>query len=291
MKHLLFIMITACSALAAPVNTNCPMMPDETITDTEHVVEFNGQEVAFCCARCIRKWNALDDAGRTAKLAALAPSRPEPRQLPATNRPKPPVAPENALVRMNQLDPLGICPKSGGDAAAMGKATRRVINGIDVTFCCPPCIEPYEENHDEYRAQVSARIIEQQKPYYPTDRCLISGRPLGDDAIDHVQGNRLFRLCCNGCAEKVDADPALYGERLDFAIAEAQRGTYPLKGCIVADSDFEEGTKPTEVIVGNRLMLLCCDGCKGAIREKPYVFVAKVNTAWESAGDAAEGTP
>ena len=43
-------------AAAAPVNTACPMMPDEKIVDEDNVVEFNGQQVAMCCGKCKRQW-------------------------------------------------------------------------------------------------------------------------------------------------------------------------------------------------------------------------------------------
>ncbi|MDG2200881.1 MAG: hypothetical protein P8K80_06825, partial [Phycisphaerales bacterium] len=99
LRSLLASFAFAVTAMAAPVNTVCPMMPDEEITDTDNVIEYDGQEVAFCCGRCVRKWNALDDSSRKEMLAAAMPA-----QAPAT--PEPPVA-EAPKVPMDQLDPLG----------------------------------------------------------------------------------------------------------------------------------------------------------------------------------------
>ena len=50
------------------VNTVCPVMPtdaaDETVT-----VDYKGKKIAFCCAGCVKKFNAMDEKGKDAILA------------------------------------------------------------------------------------------------------------------------------------------------------------------------------------------------------------------------------
>jgi hypothetical protein len=53
---------------AAAVNANCPMM-GEPIEADGGTTSFMGHTVGFCCAKCIPKFNALDDAGKVAALA------------------------------------------------------------------------------------------------------------------------------------------------------------------------------------------------------------------------------
>ena len=284
LRSLLASFAFAVTAMAAPVNTVCPMMPDEEITDTDNVIQYDGQEVAFCCGRCVRKWNALDDSSRKEMLAVAMPAQ-------AAPTPEPPVV-EMPRVPMDQLDPLGLCPKTGADAGAMGKATRRVINGVDVTFCCPPCIKPYEENYAEYRQKIDGQIVVLELPYYPTTKCIVTGNELGKETspVDYVLGNRLVRLENRECIERLKAEPDTYNRKLDELIIAAERKDYPLTTCIVSDGPLDPDKPAAEVVVGNRLMKLCCGGCTGKIREQPYVYVKKINEAWAAAGDDESGS-
>mgnify|MGYP001309816199 CR=1 FL=1 len=269
------VLAMTAAAFAAPVNTVCPLMPDEAITDSDNVIEYDGKEVAFCCGRCVRKWNGMDDAKRQEMLVAVMPAS----TVPVVEAPE---TPEEVVVPMDQLDPLGLCPKSGSDAGAMGKATRRVINGVDVTFCCPPCIKPYEDDYAEYRRKIDGQIVVLELPYYPTDKCIVSGKELGKETtpVNYVLGNRLVRVGTTECIEKLKADPASYNRKLDEMIIKAERKDYPLTTCIVGGRELDPDRKPFEVVVGNRLMKLCCGGCQAQIRETPYVFVKKINEAW-----------
>ena len=282
-RTLFAVLATASVAFAAPENTICPVMPDEAITDNDNVVEYQGKEIALCCGRCVRQWNAMDDVKRQSLMVAVMPDwKPAAKQAPAA---KPVV--EVVEVPLSQLDPLGLCPKSGSDAAAMGKVTRRVINGVDVSFCCPPCIKPYEDDYAAYRKQIAGQIVVLELPYYPTDRCIVTGEELGKEtsAIDHVLGNRLVRLVNEDAVAKLEADPDTYNRKLDRIIIEAERKDYPLTTCVVQGSPLDPKRPPAEVVVGNRLMKLCCGGCAGKIRATPYLYVQKVNEAWAAAGE------
>ena len=284
-RTLFAVLATASVAFAAPENTICPVMPDEAITDNDNVVEYQGKEIALCCGRCVRQWNAMDDAKRQSLMVAVMPeAKPAAEKAPAA---KPVV--EVVEVPLSQLDPLGLCPKSGGDVAAMGKVTRRVINGVDVSFCCPPCIKPYEDDYAAYRKQIAGQIVVLELPYYPTDRCIVTGEELGKEtpAIDHVLGNRLVRLANADAVAKLEADPDTYNRKLDRIIIEAERKDYPLTTCVVQGSPLDPKRQPAEVVVGNRLMKLCCGGCAGKIRATPYLYVQKVNKAWAAAGEDA----
>ena len=266
----------AASSVVAPINTICPMMPDEKIVDEDNVVEFNGQQIGLCCGKCKRQWGKLDDAARQVKLTAVFPAAAPLPEAPASEVDET----DLTVVSMAQLDSLGLCPKNGRDVASMGKSTRRIINGVDVTFCCPPCIKAYKEDYASYRDKIAPKIIAKQKPYYPTELCLVTGKKLGDDAIDHVHGNRLIRLADADAVAAFAKDTATHEERLDFIIADAERDNYPLDTCVVAGSAFVQEKKPAEVIVGNRLVKICCGGCTSKIRQEPYVIVKKINDAW-----------
>lgn len=55
-------------------NTKCPIMlanviNPEKVTD-KLATDFKGEKVAFCCAACPDKWDALSDEEKATKLAA-----------------------------------------------------------------------------------------------------------------------------------------------------------------------------------------------------------------------------
>ena len=56
-------------------NTKCPIMTGNTIDPAkvtpELTAEFKGEKVAFCCAVCPEKWDALSEEDKIAKLAAV----------------------------------------------------------------------------------------------------------------------------------------------------------------------------------------------------------------------------
>ena len=51
----------------ATVNAVCPIVPAHDV-DPAVTVDYRGNKVGFCCSNCIGKWEALDDAGKTAAL-------------------------------------------------------------------------------------------------------------------------------------------------------------------------------------------------------------------------------
>ena len=101
-------------------------------------------------------------------------------------------------------------------------------------------------------------------------------------------GNRLVRLVDREAVAKLNADPATYNAKLDRIIIEAERADYPLTTCIVGGRELDPDKPAAEVVVGNRLMKLCCGGCKAKIRATPYAYVQKINKAWAAASDKDE---
>ncbi len=54
------------------VNTQCPIMGsaiDPADVPADHVREYKGQKVAFCCDQCVVAWDKLSDSEKDAKLA------------------------------------------------------------------------------------------------------------------------------------------------------------------------------------------------------------------------------
>ena len=50
------------------VNTVCPVQPADA-ADQSVTADYKGKKIAFCCAGCVKKFNAMDAAGKDAILA------------------------------------------------------------------------------------------------------------------------------------------------------------------------------------------------------------------------------
>ena len=146
---------------------------------------------------------------------------------------------------------------------------------------CPPCIKPYEDDYAAYRKRNGDQIVVLELAYYPTDRCIVTGRELGKEtaAIDHVLGNRLVRVADEAAVARLEADPDTYNQKLDRIIIEAERKDYPLTTCVVQGSTLDPKRPPAEVVVGNRLMKLSAPVVRARSALCPPVR-QKVNEAW-----------
>lgn len=50
------------------VNTICPIVPADAVDETV-LVQHKGKTIALCCKGCIRKFDAMDEAGKDKVLA------------------------------------------------------------------------------------------------------------------------------------------------------------------------------------------------------------------------------
>lgn len=128
-----------------------------------------------------------------------------------------------------------------------------------------------------------AEIVRAQKPSYPLDTCPVSGHKLDDKAIDHVVDGRLVRLCCADCKAGADKDKAVWMPKLDAAVVAAQGKAYPLTICPISGAKLDSKGTPVDVVVGTKLVRLCCGGCKGALAKDPAAAFTKVDNAWIAA--------
>jgi hypothetical protein len=144
-------------------------------------------------------------------------------------------------------------------------------------------------------ADDDAKVIAAQGPFYPIETCVVSEHPLehGDGAagadanskqaddkagpFEIVVDKRLFRLCSAQCVESAQAQPARYAGMLDKAVAQAQFVDYPLWTCPLSD----EPLPPSQVLVviGSRLVKLCCEKCLHSLRIDPSPAFAALDKA------------
>jgi len=142
-----------------------------------------------------------------------------------------------------------------------------------------------EQDEAAKKTPTDAEIVAAQLPSYPTDKCLVSDEPLGSmgEPIDFVHEGRLLRLCCKGCLKGVKEDPAKYIAKVDALVVAAQQPSYPLKTCAISGEPLGSMGEPIDLVLGTKLVRLCCKGCLKTAKKDPAKVLATVDAAWISA--------
>jgi hypothetical protein len=229
----------------------------ESLRDAKKPVTrvIEGREVRLCCANC---------AGKVRK---------DPQKwLPKIDA---------AIADAERIHyPLSNCIVGGGPLGSMGEPVDHVVNNRLVRLCCGHCTGKIDAKSDAYFARMDAEIAGAQRAGYPTTVCVIDAKPLpeGDEAVEVILANRLFRVCSDGCRESLEARPWEAMGALDAAYATAQRGDYPLTKCVVDDAEFPESGR-LEVVAGDTLVGACGERCAAELRLHPERYVPKVRQA------------
>ncbi|MCH2133174.1 MAG: hypothetical protein MK116_05425 [Phycisphaerales bacterium] len=279
MRHRNNLLVLVAIALVSVVvmaadNANCPMSTRPANPET--TLEWEGKTVAFCCGGCRARFEKLDTKDQHTKFDAVAGSAP--KATPETGTPAS-SAEEMTLTRYYLLP---TCPVSGKPIATTPPATSKVIDGRQISFCCPSCIERFEAEPAKYNAKIDEQIVKRQRPSYPLTTCLASGRPVDvkGTPTDSVAGNQLMRFCCGGCAKYVTDDPARFKvalKKLDEAYIKQQLPTYPLQICVVSGEPLDD--KSVNTVVGGQLVRLCCTHCEKKFNSKPQAYLGMVEAA------------
>ena len=172
--------------------------------------------------------------------------------------------------------PLTTCVVGGGDLEGMGGAVSYQHEGRTVWFCCVSCEADFEADPDTYLKRVDDAVVAQQLATYPLAACLISGDALGDEPINYIYENRLVRLCCAMCIETFLKNPEAYLATLNEAVVAEQMANYPITTCPIASGPLGGMGTPIDMVVGDRLVRLCCSGCIEAVHENPQETLDKV---------------
>ena len=267
---LLFVATATFTSLAfsgEPINTTCPMSGNDIKPNVTS--DFENVTIGFCCNGCAKGFNKWNDERKVAYVADQK-----------TSNAKPEVAEiSELLVATPYL--LDTCPITGMKLGSMGEPPVEVIDGREVRFCCAGCIPKFNADKKAKFQEIDAKMIAQQLPYYPIDTCVISGDALDihGSAVNFIYGNRLFRTCCNDCKAELIEDPSEYVAELDKAIIKAQKNSYPIDYCVIGRGPLDGMGGPSFLIVGNRLVQLCCGGCNSKVLKDPLKVFAEIDKA------------
>lgn len=153
----------------------CVIM-DVPLDKRAHVLELNGREIRVCCSDC-------EDTFR-AKFETWV------RTLD-----------DRIKDQQRSLYPLDICVVDETKLEDSNRLDVVVCNRL-FRVCSAGCQERLDRDPAKYFAIVNKAVIEKQKESYPLTKCIVSGKALGSDAVDHVVANQLVRLAN---ADQIDA--------------------------------------------------------------------------------------
>lgn len=195
-----------------------------------------------------------------------------------------PAAKAASATPLAELYPLGTCPISGAALGSMGDPIVKTYEGREVRFCCKSCPPKFEKDPAGSLAKLDEAIVKDQLPSYPLKTSVVSGKPLPEKPLDVVYKNRLVRLVDDAEKAEFQKDAAKYLTALDQAAIAEQSKAYPLTTCPVSNEKLGGMGEPKDIVVGGRLIRLCCNMCKKDLQKSPAKFIAMIDAA--RAGDA-----
>jgi len=149
--------------------------------------------------------------------------------------------------------------------------------GQEVRVCCNDCMSRFADEAFLHVDAIKKRLIEQQKPVYPLKKCIVTGKALDGDAVDFVFRNRLFRLSSSDAEVELKKNPSKYFGDLDFAVIEKQKGSYPLKTCVVSDKAL--GDDAIDHVIANQLVRLADFDQILEFNKNPGKYLYKIRSA------------
>ena len=148
-------------------------------------------------------------------------------------------------------------------------------------FLATPLVATAEPGHSgsEQHDQSANQDAESVGDPYPLTTDPVSGEPLTADAVAYAHQGRHLRFNTEQTMKLFLQDPAKHLAALDETLIAYQRPHYPLMTCPVSGGELGSMGEPVEIVVGNRLVRLCCAGCEKSVRENPEPVIAKLDAA------------
>jgi YHS domain-containing protein len=116
---------------------------------------------------------------------------------------------------------------------------------------------------------------------YTLATCPVTGAALGSMGAPIVKkyDGREVRFCCAGCVSSFEADKEAYFKKIDAAVINEQKKSYPLDTCLVSGQKLGSMGESVDLVYRNRLVRLCCEGCRAAFQKEPAKYLKKLDAA------------
>lgn len=171
--------------------SRCVIVDTELDKKTELIMH-HGREIRVCCPECVDQF--FEDSFQwTDKIDQLIVEQ----QLPHY--------------------PLMRCVVDDEPLGGLGSFNYAFRNRL-FRLCSGKCRQKLEKEPAKFFGKLDFAVIEKQKPNYPLTKCVVSGKPLGDDSYDHVAANLLIRLADSDQIERFNQTPGKYLATLREAV-------------------------------------------------------------------------
>ncbi|HJN13426.1 MAG: hypothetical protein QGG09_17795 [Pirellulaceae bacterium] len=168
----------------------CIIVPDLPLEEDAEMITVEGREVRMCCNECVDQFLA-DSYGWSSKIDEMIVKQ----QLPHY--------------------PLTKCIVDG-KPLGLGSFNHVFRNRL-FRLCGGRCQTKLEQKPAKFFGELDYAVIEKQKSGYPLTTCIVSGKKLGADSLDHVVANQLVRLHSSDQLEQFNRTPGHYLEKVGKA--------------------------------------------------------------------------
>ncbi len=221
-------------------------------------------------------------AGSASARQDKKPEHPEHKDSGHAEKHAPPAPGSDAEIIREQGPsyPLTKCVSTGDEFGKTDKPIDYVVKGRLVRLCCEDCKKDVDKDPAAAFKMIDDAVVAAQKPSYPLTTDPVTGAALGKDAIDYVHGTRLVRLASKESVAGFEKDPKAALAKIDQALIDAQRKTYPLKTCLVSGEELGgEMGEPIDRLHGTRLVRFCCDSCLPKFEADPDKYLKLLDAA------------
>lgn len=155
------------------------------------------------------------------------------------------------------------------------------VDGQHVRFCRQKCADEFAANKSERLAALNQKMIDDQLPWYPLKVSVVSDVPLAEKPVDFVWGNRLIRVNDESEKSRFLAGPQPCFDRLTQVTLDLRCPNYPVDKCPVQGRPIIEPEGGLNaVVIGYRVVRVCCPGCANLVREHPNHYLPIIDLAY-----------
>lgn len=213
----------------------------------------------------------------TALLCAAQPPTSVPATAPSASQP---AGGDEQFAAKRQGDPFYVtwCATCAKPRYRTGQSILFMHGDRELRFCCKECVETFDSDPAAAITALDRRLIEDQLPHYPLTSSIVSDKPLGEHPVEVIWNNRLFRLADEAERATLMNDPMRFQRLLDDEVIKAQDPIYGPSKCPVQGEFFDE-SEIRRIVIGNRMIKLCCGNCVRVVRANPGQYLVMVDSS------------
>ena len=178
---------------------------------------------------------------------------------------------------------LAACLNDGHHHALGDEAALRVPT-LEAQGCCSSNTASSAGQHGDHgnaKPESQTGATQFKSDPYLLDTDPVSGAKLGpiESQVIVAHEGRELRFASQQSADKFKTDPAKVLADVDKKLVAQQKPFYALQTCPVSGEKLGGMGEPVDFVFNNRLVRLCCAGCRGDFQKDPAKYVAKQDAA------------